>query len=81
MRAVVVFVGTSTFSLISSDFITLIICYDPLNDEYPQQCVVRHNLSSVCSRTRHLTINDKQDMFVVKSILIKCQFNIIFINI
>jgi hypothetical protein len=39
--------------------------YDPLNDEYPQQCVVRHNLSSVRSRTRHLTINDRQDMFVV----------------
>jgi len=47
------------------------IYYDPLNDEYPQQCVVRHNLSSVRSRTRHLTINDKQDMLVVKSILIK----------
>ena len=55
--------------------------YDPLNDEYPQQCVVRHDLSSVRSRTRHLTINDRQDMFVVMSILIKCQFNIIFINI
>jgi hypothetical protein len=54
--------------------------YDPLNDEYPKQCVVRHNLSSVHSRTRYLTINDTQDMYVVKSILIKCQFNIIFIN-
>jgi hypothetical protein len=39
------------------------IYYDPLNDEYPQQCVVRHNLSSVRSRARHLAINDRQDMF------------------
>ena len=59
----------------------LTIIYDPINDEYPQQCVVRHNLSSVRSRARHLTVNDRQDMFVLKSILIKCQFNIIFINI
>jgi hypothetical protein len=54
--------------------------YDLLTDEYPKQCVVRHNLSSVRSSTRYLTINDTQDMYVVKSILIKCQFNIIFIN-
>ena len=40
--------------------------YDPLNYEYPKQCVVKHNLSSDRSRTRHLTINDTQDMFVVK---------------
>ena len=51
--------------------LTIIHRYDPLNEKYQQQCVVRHNVSSVRSRTRHLTINDRQDMFVVKSILIK----------
>ena len=41
----------------------LTIIYDLLNDEYPQQCVVRHNVSSVRSMTRHLTINDRQDIY------------------
>jgi len=61
--------------------LTLIHSYDPLIEEYPQQCLVKHNVGSVRSRTRHLTINDRQYMFFVKGILIKCQFNIIFINI
>jgi hypothetical protein len=50
--------------------------YDPLNEEYPQKCVLRHNVSSILSSTRHLTINDRPDMFIVKSILVKCQHNI-----